>query len=94
MGNKSSSESAVAGGGDFDEGSSASVGDTFPIDPVSDSGQGELAFEVGARSNLDVVEVSLLIAADNHLSVDGVDVSDPVLEFLTIEVAVVEVVLI
>jgi hypothetical protein len=92
--NKSSSESAVAGGGDFDEGSSASVGYTFPIDLVSDSGQGELTFEVGARSNLDVVEVSLLIAANNNLSVDGVDVSEPVLQFVAIEVVVIEIFLI
>jgi len=83
--------SAVAGGCNFDVSLASSVGNTFPVDLVSDSGEGELTFEVSARSNLQVVVVSLVIMAMNVLSVDIDDMSGPVLEDQALEVAVVEV---
>jgi len=87
----SSKKSTVASGRNFDISLPAFVRNTFPIDFISDSRQGELTLEMSARSNLQLMLMSLVIMASNHLPTDRMDVTLPVLKLLSREVTVIEV---
>lgn len=46
---------------------------------------------MSARSNLEEVLVSLIIMAADNFSVDGVDVTVPVVELVSMEVSIIEI---
>ena len=67
----------VADSCNLDVGSSRRLLSSFPIDLVANSGQGKMSFEVSARSNLEVVVMSVSIFTFNDFSIDGNDESVP-----------------
>ena len=81
----------IADSCNLDVSSSARLLSSFPIDLVSNSGQGKMSFEVSARSNLEVVIVSVRILALNDFSVDGNDKSVPMSEVGGVEAIRTEV---
>lgn len=83
--------STVAGGYDFNESSTTSVGDTFPEDSVSNSGQSELTLEVSAGRKLDVVGISWIIVAEDNFTIDWMDTSTPVSKVNAVEILIFEI---
>ena len=61
---------------------------SLPEDLVSDLRQGELTFEVGTSSNLEVVVVAVGVNTLHNLSMDGVDEAGPVVKTGVIETVI------
>ena len=88
---KVSKRSTVAGGGIFDVGLSARLLDSLPVDFVADLGKSVLTFEVSARSDLEVVVVSMTISGLDDLSVDDLNEAFQGLQVIVEEAGIVEV---
>ena len=67
--------SAVTGGSPSNVSLSAGLFLSFPVNLLAFLGNGELSFEVSARSNLEDVVVSVIIMAVNVVAVDVIDVA-------------------
>lgn len=58
---------------------------SLPEDLVADDGKSELTVESGAWGNLDVVMVAVNVSASDDLSMDGLNVTFPVLKVGVVE---------